>query len=453
MIRKLLFIPPVLIGIAAVYYLSSGRQAPEREPLEERPRAVRVITAEPVTLVPRVTGFGNVYPGTVWSAIAQVAGEVAYVHRNLKKGAILAAGTEIVRIAQADFELAIRRAEANIRAADATLAELEVTETNTADLREIEKRGLDLRESELARKQDLFERGTIARSALELEQRETLAQRKKVQDLENALRLLPTQRAVQREQIAVYQAELESARLDLARTHIILPFDARIAEVNVESEQFAQTGATLVTADSLDVAEVAAQIPISRFRAMIEAGTPGGLAEGITPESVSRIIQTLHIEAIVRLRVGNDVVEWPARFARVSDTLDPRTRTIGAIVAVDGAYAMARPGERPPLTKGMFVEIELRARAKDDSLVVPRSALHDGKLYVVNADNRLDIRPVTIGLVQGDLAVVEDGIASGDRIVVSDLIPAVDGMLLEPRPDEALLARLKAEAAGGAEAR
>jgi multidrug efflux pump subunit AcrA (membrane-fusion protein) len=448
LIKKLLFIPPILLGIAAVYFMTVGREAPEREPVEERARPVRVITVEPVTLVPRVTGFGSIYPGTVWSAIAQVAGEVVYVHPDLKKGAILAAGTEIVRISPADFELAISRVEANIRAAEATLTELEVTETNTAALLDIEKRGLDLRESELARKQELFERGTIAASALELEQRETLAQRKRVQDLENALRLLPTQRAVQREQIAVYRAELESAKLDLARTHIILPFDARVAEVNVESEQFTQAGSSLVTADSLDVAEVEAQIPISQFRAMIEAGAPDSLPGGVTPESLSRIIQTIDVQAIVRLRVGNDVVEWPARFARISDTLDPKTRTVGAIVAVEGAYAMAKPGERPPLTKGMFVEIELRTRAKDDSLIVPRSALHDGQLYVVNADNRLDIRPVTIRLVQGDLAVVDEGIVPAERIVVSDLIPAVVGMLLKPQPDEALLARLKAEAAG-----
>ena len=47
---------------------------------------------------------------------------------------------------------------------------------------------------------------------------------------------------------------------------------------------------------------------------------------------------------------------------------------------------------------------------------------------------RLVIRPVTIGLVQGDLAVVDSGIEPGERIVVSDLIPAVAGMLLTPRP-------------------
>ncbi len=170
-------------------------------------------------------------------------------------------------------------------------------------------------------------------------------------------------------------------------------------EGHVEAAQFVQTGGTLVTADSLDVAEVEAQVPISQFRAMVHAGAAGGLPIGITARSLSPIVKTIGFEATARLRVGNDVIEWPARFARISDTVDPKTRTIGAIVAVDGAYANAAPGERPPLTKGMFVEIEIRSHAKDDRIVVPRSAFHDGRLYVVDADDRLDIRPVTTGLV------------------------------------------------------
>lgn len=439
-----------MIGLAILYFVASGREAPERKPPEEQPRAVRVITAAPVRLVPRVSGFGSVYPGTVWSAIAQVAGEVIYLHPELKKGGILAAGTEIVRISPADFVLAISQAQANIRSAEAKLAELKVTEVNTADLLEIERGGLRLREDELARKQDLLKRGTVAKSALELEQRETLAQRKKVQDLVNSQRLVPTQRAVQREQIAVYQAQLQSAQLDLARTRIELPFDARIAEVNIEARQFVPAGGALVTADSLDVAEVEAQIPISLFRAMVRASAGGSVPTGFDPQSLSRIIREIGFEATVRLRAGNDIVEWPARFARISDSVDPKTRTIGAIVAVDGAYARAVPGQRPPLTKGMFVEIEVRTRAKYDRIVVPRAAFHDGGLYIVNADRRLEIRLVTIGLIQGDIAAIDKGIAPGERIIVSDLTPAVAGMLLAPEADEQLQAKLKTEALGGA---
>jgi multidrug efflux system membrane fusion protein len=450
LIKRLLFIPPILIGLVVLYYMASGRQSPEREPPEEQVRAARVIVAEAVRLVPRVTGFGSVYPGTVWSAIAQVGGEVVHVHPGLKKGTILAAGTEIVRISPANFLLAISQAQANIRSAEAKLAELKVSETNTRDLLKIENRALKLRQDQLLRKQNLFKRGTVAQADLELEQRETLAQDKKVQELVNTLRLLPTQRAVQQEQIAVYQAQLESAKLDLARTRIALPFTARIAEVNVEARQFVQAGGMLLTADSLDVAEVEAQIPISQFRAMVLASTDHAPSVGINAQSMSRLLHDIGFEATVRLRTGNDIVEWPARFARISDTVDPKTRTIGAIVAVDGAYAKAVPGQRPPLAKGMFVEIEIRTHAKYDRIVVPRAAFHEDRLYVVNSQGRLDIRPVTVGLVQGDLAAIDKGIKAGEQIIVSELSPAVSGMLLAPQIDRQLQARLKADAAGGA---
>jgi multidrug efflux pump subunit AcrA (membrane-fusion protein) len=449
LVKKLLFIPPILIGIAVLFFLVSGREAPERKPAQELARAVRVITAEPVRLVPRVTGFGSVEPGQIWSAIAQVSGEVVYVHPNLKKGAILPAGTEIVRISTADIDLAISQAQANIRSTEAKLAEIEVSETNTAAILQIETRSLKLLEAELKRKEALRERGALAQAAVEQEQRATLAQRKKVQDLENALRLLPTQRTVQREQIAVYQTQLDSANLDRLRTRITLPFAARIAEVVAEEQQFVQTGGTLATADSLDVAEVEAQIPIAQFRDMIRATAPNDLPPGLTVENLPKIIETIGIEAVVRLRTGGEVVEWPARFARTSDLIDPKTRTIGVIVAVDGAYLQATPGQRPPLAKGLFVEIEIRTRAIADSIVLPRSALHEGRLYFVDSENRLDIRAVTTGLSQGDIVVAREGVEPGDRIVVSDLIPAIAGMLLDPQPDAAVLETLKSAAAGG----
>ena len=63
LIKKLLIIPPILVGIAVLFYMASGRQAPERKPPEERARTVRVITAEPaVAAAPTVqppSGVGS----------------------------------------------------------------------------------------------------------------------------------------------------------------------------------------------------------------------------------------------------------------------------------------------------------------------------------------------------------------------------------------------------------
>lgn len=446
MLRKLLIFPPIIAGLLVLFYLVSNKQTPERDPPQEIARAARVIEVVQVDLVPRVVGYGTVVPGKVWDGAAQVSGEIVAMHEDLKKGAILPAGTEVLRISPVDFELAIARAEANIRSSEARLRELEVSEANTRATLALEMRTLDLRETELKRKQDLFDEGVVAQSVLDQEMRDTLAQRLRVQELENALRLIPTQVAVQEEQKAVYVAELDSARLDLERTHIALPFDARIAEVNVEVTQFVQVGAVMLVADSLETAEIEAQVPVAQFRTLTEAANGGELRGGISADSVAAIIEQLGLSVIVRLRTGDEITEWPGRFARISDTIDPKTRTVGVIAEVDGAYAMAIPGERPPLTKGFFVELEIRAHALPGQITVPRAALRGDLLHIAGADSRLEFRQIEVGIRQGDLVSIVSGLEAGERVVVSDLIPAIEGMLLSLETDDGLADELLAEA-------
>jgi multidrug efflux system membrane fusion protein len=93
---------------------------------------------------------------------------------------------------------------------------------------------------------------------------------------------------------------------------------------------------------------------------------------------------------------------------------------------------MARPGERPPLLKGMFVEVEFRGREMKDRIVLPLTAIHEGRVYVADKDNRLEIRDVQTEFVQFDDAVISKGVNAGDRVVLSDIIPAIPGMLLDP---------------------
>jgi hypothetical protein len=69
-------------------------------------------------------------------------------------------------------------------------------------------------------------------------------------------------------------------------------------------------------------------------------------------------------------------------------------------------------------------------------------------VYLVDDENRLRRRPVEVLFGQGTLSVIGAGLAPGERVVVSDLVPAVEGMLLEPRVDEVLTAKLKAAAGG-----
>lgn len=96
----------------------------------------------------------------------------------------------------------------------------------------------------------------------------------------------------------------------------------------------------------------------------------------------------------------------------------------------------------PPLIKGFFVEVYLTGKIRSESLVVPRSAIHNQHLYLVNKENRLEIKKIHTTLLQAEFAVVEGDIKQGDTLVVSDLVPAIKGMLLTPKSDSETLDRL-----------
>ena len=443
--RVLLFLVPVALGAAVLGYAVQNREGPQRTEPRERVTPVRVVTVPVVDVVPRALGYGTASPGTVWEAVAEVSGTVIYRHPELEKGSILRAGTELLRIDATDYRLAIAQIEANIRSAEAQLAVLDVRALNTERSLAIEARSIGLARKELERKQRLVRAGTISQAAVDQEERAVLVGEQALQNLRNAMNLLPAERAVleaTREQLV---AQLETARRNLRRTSILAPFTCRIAEVNVEEAQFAGKGKVLVVADSLDVAEVTAQVPIGSLLPLIPSDIELPQEPGAT---MPRLREVVGLDAVVRLRTGRGAAEWPARFSRMSDTVDLRTRTVGVIVAVDNPYRQEPQGRRPPLVKNMYVEVEVRGRTLPGAVVVPRGALHADRVRTVSSDNRLRIRGIEVDFAQSNFVVVASGLEAGDRVVVSDLPFAVDGMRLEPVEDEEALAALVAEAVG-----
>ena len=237
--RLLLFLAPVALGAAAVGYAIQSREGPERVPPQERTMPVRVVTVPALDVAPRALGYGSVQPGRVWEAVAEVSGAVLYRHPELEKGAILRAGTELLRIDPTDYRLAIAQIEANVRSTEAQLAVLDVRASNTKRSLAIEERNIGLARKELERKQRLARQGTISQAAVDQEERAVLVGEQAVQNLRNSMRLLPAERAVLEATLDQLGAQLETARRNLHRTTITAPFHCRIAEVNVEQAQFA----------------------------------------------------------------------------------------------------------------------------------------------------------------------------------------------------------------------
>jgi RND family efflux transporter MFP subunit len=268
--------------------------------------------------------------------------------------------------------------------------------------------------------------------------------------LESKLNVLPAQRQALVAGLKAKQAGLGQAKLDLERTVLKAPFECRLSEVSLEVGQFLIAGQVLFEAHGVAVAEIEAQVPIERLRTLL----PPREDEVDLSENAMKVMRSIFdVTAVVRMRSGDFVVQWDGRFDRIREGLDIQTRTVQVVVVVDNPYEGVVPGKRPPLAPGMFCEVELRAAARADQIVIPRICARDGNVFVVDEDNRLVKRPVNIGFSQGAISIVADGLAAGERLVVSDPTPAIEGMLVEPTLDEAVAKRLVAQAAGEGDVR
>jgi RND family efflux transporter MFP subunit len=447
--RRLLILPPLVVGAAVLMWQLQTGGGPAQAPLEEVARPVRVIEVQPVEFVPRAIGYGTATPGRVWEAVAQVSGKIVEKHPDLERGRLLEAGSVLLGIDPADYRLALARSQADLDRAKAELDELALSEANARASLEIERRAVDIAEADLDRKKALLARGNTSQTVVDDAEAALLAARQRVQELENRLRLLPAERRVLEASVALAEARLDEAGLDLERTTLRLPFDARIARIGVEVGEFVGVGQVLVVADGIEVAEVDAQFSIGDLLPLVRAEVD---LSTLSASELGALPQRIGIAATVRLETSGVAASWPARFDRFSDRIDPQTRTLGVIVAVDEPYRRTIPGERPPLAKDMFVQVELRGPAWPDAVVVPRVAVHrlpEGPaVHLADADDRLVVRPVVLGPAQDDLVTVRSGLEAGERVLVSDVIPAITGMKLQPQLDQALIDRLRRAASG-----
>lgn len=436
--RRFLVIPIVLVGVALFVLLVKTKTQPRRLSQAERTRAVRVIPAPLVEFVPRAVGYGNVMPAKVWQAVAEVQGRVASVHPDLDVGAVFPAGTELLRIDDTDYRLALTRAKADEATARARLREVEQKAQNTELQRAVEEDRLRLSEAELERKKSLLASGTISRSEYDREEQAWLSQQSRVQDYRNILALIPAERIRLEAQLETALSRLADARRDIEETVVTAPFGCRIAKVDVEKAQFVRAGQVMLVADFISQLEVAAQVPLSAFLRIL--GSAGEASGRLGTAQMEALRQALSPDATVRLSSQNKDVIWPARLSRLLDGVDPKTRTVGVVVTVDTTGA--------PLFKNMYCEVELRGQGQGEYIVLPRSAVREGRVYVANGEDRLAVREVEVRFRQGDIVVISSGISSGERVIVSDLVPAVEGMLLAPQQDDALLSNIVAEATG-----
>lgn len=435
------------LAIVIAILLVRSKSPLEHVSVEMPSRTVEVITAATVPFRASITAYGNVEPAITLDSMAEVSGKISYVHPNLKSGETIPAGTLVVRIDAEDYALSLKQTQEDLKASRSSLAELETEERTTRRSLELAQENLEVGEAELARIGDVYRKQLIAKSALDAEEQKVIQLRQQVEDLQGRLNGYASRRQSIEAQIARAEQEVQNRATILGRTEVTLPFDARIGSVNVDRDEFVSVGSLLFEASDLEGVEISAQLPLASMRKLISHLEGRDQIAQQFVQSGGRINERLGLSARVRLVSDMPEAVWDARVLRISESIDPTRQTLGVVVGVEKPYEKIIPGRRPPLLKGMYTAVDLLAPQRS-AMVIPRRAVHEGRAYIANADDRLEIRPLDIQLVQGDLAVVRAGLESGERLIITDLTPVIEGMPLQVRPSPAVETYLRQRAVG-----
>ena len=200
-------------------------------------------------------------------------------------------------------------------------------------------------------------------------------------------------------QIAAASAREQIALLDLMRTDFSLPFDGRVVDSQAEVGQFLNQGQKF--GEVFDVASIEALVPIS-------------------PRDLLSLKPAIGRRA--SLSLGD--FQLQATIARVSPTLDERTRFAQIYLALENAT---------DVYPGSFFNVVFEGPRLENTILLPEAAEQINESVWVVSDNKLK-RSQPRFINRQTSGVIVESFDSGDGVVLGKVPGAKEGMMVKAEP-------------------
>ncbi|MFG0243976.1 MAG: efflux RND transporter periplasmic adaptor subunit [Phycisphaerales bacterium JB054] len=404
------FVPLVVLAGALLGAQRMMETTPEtpRRPQERLAKLVEVRTFETSTSPVMIdTAMGVVMPARSLEIKPQVSGRIEWIAPGLEPGAVIEAGTTLMRIERADFELAVAEQRAAIlsaEAAEATAQASVIAAENDLAL-EMGNQTVSQREYEL-----------LGESIDEASQHLVL----RVPQLRSAEAAVKSAEAAVESARAAKEAaktRLAQAELDLERTEITAPYNVVVAAKLADVGDVVGSTTAVLTLYGTDEFWIELAIPTSLLR-WVEAGvspvtlrSPAAWGSGQSREG-----------RVIRVLPG---VDSGGRMARVLvSVLDPLVQS-------------PEHAEGPALLVNDYLSATIEGRAIEGVIALPRSLVREGDtVWVMNDRDELEIRPIQTVYRGREHVLVTSGLADGERVVTTDIAAPVSGMPLRQNAGE-----------------
>jgi RND family efflux transporter MFP subunit len=341
------------------------------------PPPPKVTVALPVqqTITRYLEATGNAAAVNSTNLVARVQGFLQQI--NYKDGDLVKQGTTLFVIEPEPYKLKLEQAQAAEAGAQATLKQAE---------------------AEYERQADLASRQVASKAAL---------------DNATANRDLALAKLTQA------QVDTKQAAINLGYTQVKAPFDGIVTARLVSlGELVGANGptqlATIVETDPIYVSFNISEQDVLRIRAEIRR-------LGITQADLRQV----PIEVGLQTDQG---YPHQGTLEYVSPTIDTSTGTLAVRAILKNPNGVLVPG--------YFVRVRVGVD-EQNSLLVPDAALGSDQggryVLVVDKDNAVEQRKVTIGPKVGELRAIESGLTAGDRVVVAGILRAIPGQKVDPQ--------------------
>ncbi|WP_337843357.1 efflux RND transporter periplasmic adaptor subunit [Rheinheimera sp.] len=375
-------VAPVLIiagAIGLAVILTAGKKPPEQKTEQRKDMLVDVKPVVQQDLTYQVWSQGTVQPRVMTTLTSEVNGVITYVADQFIEGGFFNKGDLLVQVEPYDYQTAVKLAEASLARAKAALEE-EKARGKVAE-----------------REWSMFSEGKAPELGL---RRPQLAQ--ELANLRSA------------------EAELENARRNLIRTEIRAPYSGIVKSKTANLGQFISRGTQLGQIYGTELAEI--RMPLTD-NDVAYLNIP---AQGADPASLP--------EVELSAEVGGELRRWNARLVRTEGMLDEQNRVIYAVAQVQDPYQLKSSGQEV-LRFGRFVKARIEGRAEDDLVLLERHLLLPDHKVLVAADNKLEIRSVTVQRMDERYAYISAGLTDNDQLVLTAIANPLAGMALRTSAD------------------
>ncbi|WAJ27109.1 efflux RND transporter periplasmic adaptor subunit [Antarcticirhabdus aurantiaca] len=218
------------------------------------------------------------------------------------------------------------------------------------------------------------------------------------------------------------QAAQRAAEINLDYATVRAPISGRIGRAQTtEGALVSETSAEpLATIQQLDPVYADIQQPVSqllRLRTALESG---------------RLRQIAPDVAQVRLKMddGADYPE-PGKLLFAEATVD---ETSGQVT-----LRAEFPNPNGDLLPGMYVRVAIEQGIEENAIAVPNQAVQRdtagrSQLYIVDAENKVVVRNVTVARVLGTRSVISEGLKPGEKVIADGFQKTGPGATVVPEP-------------------